>query len=39
MSEFVYEGSRVLSRLDWQEYYVPYAAVGLEFNVKNFLFY
>jgi outer membrane protease len=39
MSEFVYEGDQVLSRLDWQEYFVPYAAVVLEFDVKNFLFY
>ncbi|MDR2445507.1 MAG: omptin family outer membrane protease, partial [Spirochaetaceae bacterium] len=39
MSEFVYEGDEVLSRLDWQEYFVPYAAVVLEFNVKNVLFY
>jgi outer membrane protease len=39
MSEFVYEGDQVLSRLDWQEYFVPYAAVVLEFNVRNILFY
>ena len=39
MSEFVYERNEVLSRLDWQEYYVPYAGVSLEFNVKNILFY
>jgi hypothetical protein len=39
MSEFVYEGNEVLSRLDWQEYYVPYVALGWEFAVKNIQFY
>jgi outer membrane protease len=39
MSEFVYEGDQVLSRLDWQEYFVPYVALGLEVEVKNFVFY
>lgn len=38
MSEFVYEGDKVLSRLDWQEGIVPYVNLTLEGSVKNFMF-
>jgi outer membrane protease len=38
-SEFVYEGDRVLSRLDWQEYFIPYLSLAGTFEVKNFIFY
>jgi outer membrane protease len=38
-SEFVYEGDRVLSRLDWQEHFIPYLSLAGTFEAKSFIFY
>jgi outer membrane protease len=38
-SEFVYEGDRVLSRLDWQEHFIPFLTIAGTFEVKNVILY